>query len=262
MNSIVVAGIVFASALGGALFGMLLQRVLPEKYLQHETKDIVRLGTGLIATMAALILGLLVSSAKSSFDEESNSFRELALNVVLLDRKLAHFGDEAAPARAQLKRTVEQTLDSLWPEQAPGQGAEQVVAKSPGIDDRKITAEGAATLEALRQLPAHDDMQKMYKTEALQLSSDLAKDRWRLSQSTDGSLPPTFLVVLAFWLSVLFGSFGLFSPRNLLAFAALVVCAASVAGAVFLIVDLDQPLDGLVRVSSSSLRDALSKLGT
>lgn len=253
MNSIVVAAIVFASAFGGALIGMLLQRMLPEKYLQQETKEIVRLGTGLIATMAALVLGLLVSAAKSSFDGETNSFRELALNVVLLDRTLAQFGDEAQPAREQLKRTTAQIIESLWPED---RGTE-----AGTIGDDKITQEGTALLDALRKITPHDEGQQTLKSGAMQLSTELARDRWRLSQTTEGSLPRPFLVVLAFWLAVLFGSFGLFSPRNALTMAALLVCAASVACAVFLIVDLDQPFDGLVKVPSTSLRDALSKLG-
>ena len=253
MNSILVATIVFCSALGGAVVGMFLQRVLPEKHLQPDTKEIVRLGTGLIATMAALVLGLLVSAAKSSFDQEASSFRQLALNVVLLDRTLAQFGEEATPARAQLKRTITQTVETIWPADAAN--------GSSGMDDERITTEGAALLDALRGLTPRDELQQTLKATALQLSTDLMRDRWRLSQSSEGSLPPPFLVVLAFWLAVLFGSFGLYSPRNALAFAALVVCAASVAGAVFLIVDLDQPFDGLVKVSSSSMRDALSKLG-
>jgi hypothetical protein len=254
MNSIVVASIVFGSVLGGALAGMFLQRVVPDKYLHSETKEIVRLGSGLIATMAALVLGLLVSTAKSSFDEKSNSFRELALNIVMLDRTLAQVGDEAQTARAQLKRTTAQTIESLWPNDR---------AREPStIDDAKITAEGTTLVDALHKLSPHDESQQALKSAALQLSTELTRDRWHLSQTSEGSLPLPLLVVLAFWLSLLFGSFGLFSPRNPLAFAALVVCAASVAGAVFLIVDLDQPFHGLVQVSSTSMRDALSKLGT
>jgi len=252
MNSILVAAIVFGSALGGVLVGMFVRRLLPDEYLQHETKETIRLATALIATMAALVLGLLVSAAKSSFDEETSGFRQLALNAVLLDRTLAQFGEDARPARDQLKRTIAQTVDSLWPDDP---------AESSRIDDAKITAEGSALIDALRGLSPHDESQRALKAQTLQLSSELMRDRWRLSQGNEESLPAPFLVVLAFWLAVLFGSFGLFAPRNALAFAALLVCAASVAGAVFLIVDLDQPFDGLVKVSSSSLRDALSKLG-
>ncbi len=253
MTSILVATVVFGSAMGGAILGLLLQWVLPERYLEHQTKEIVRLGTGLIATMAALVLGLLVSTAKSTFDDEAKSFRQLALNIVMLDRTLAQYGEGSLPARDQLKRTTAQTIASLWPNDPQ--------EESSSIDDARITTEGIALVNSIRNLPAADESQQSLKSSALQLCTELTRDRWSLSQRTEGSLPLPFLVVLAFWLAVLFGSFGLFSPRNALAVAALVVCAASVAGAVFLIVDLDQPFDGLVKVSSTSLRDAFSKLG-
>lgn len=253
MNSIFVSLIVFASAIIGSLLGYLLQRLLPERYLQAETKEIVHLGMGLIATMAALVLGLLVSNAKSSFDDENASFRELALNVVMLDRTLAQFGDAGQPARTHLQATIEQTVSSLWPKDP--------TAKSSTIDDARITAEGLALRESLKHLAPQDDTQQTLKSSALQLSTDLTRDRWRLSQTGEGSLPLPFLIVLTFWLSLLFGSFGLFAPRNLVAFAAIVVCAASVAGAVFLVVDLDEPFHGLVKVSPAALEDALSKLG-
>lgn len=253
MDSILVAAVVFGSAMGGAVLGLVLQLLLPERYLRQETKEIVRLGTGLVATMAALVLGLLVSTAKSTFDEQTNTFRQLALNVVLVDRMLAQYGEEAIPARTQLKRMTAQTIETLWPADPT-----QLSAK---IDDVKITAEGTALSKALRELAPRDDFQQEIKSGTLDLSMALTRDRWRLSQSVEGSLPIPFLVVLAFWLAVLFGSFGMFSPRNVIAIAAILVCAASVAGAVFLIVDLDQPFDGLVKVSSASLRDALAKLG-
>lgn len=254
MHSIVVAAIVFGSALGGALCGMLLQRILPDTYLQQETKEIVRLGTGLIATMAALVLGLLVSTAKSSFDEKNNNFRGLSLNVVLLDRTLANYGPEAQAARIQLKRTISQTVESIWPADA--------ALPAGGIDDGRITAEGSALVDALSKLSPQDELHQRLKGDSLQLATELMRDRWRLSQTGDGSLPRAFLIVVAFWLAVLFASFGIFSPQNPLAVAAMIVCATSVAGAIFLIVDLDQPFDGIVTVSSSSLRDALAKLGS
>jgi hypothetical protein len=251
MNSISVATVIFAASFGGVLFGMYLQRILPKYYLEPETKEIVRLATGLIATMTALVLGLLVSSAKSSFDQESDNFRQLALNVVLLDRTLDHYGAEARPVRDRLKSTVAQTINVLWPTESMSSGK---------LNDASITVEGAALYDSLRKLSPGDESQRSMKEQALQLSTELMRDRWRANQSTEGSLPTIFLVVVAFWLAVLFTSFALFSPRNKLTVAALLICAASVAGAVLLIVDLDQPFDGLVTVPSAPFREALSQL--
>lgn len=252
MSSIVIAGIVFASAFAGAVMGMFLQRVLPESHLRPESKEVIKLGTGLIATMAALILGLLVGAAKTSFDNQRSGFQQLALNVVLLDRTLAHYGPDAAQARAQLRSSVTAMIDSMWPTDS---------SRSPGRDDSRLTASGGALYDAVRGLTPRDDSQRWLQTQALQTSLDLARSRWQLGKQDEGSLPLAFLVVLAFWLCVLFASFGLFSPQNVTVIAVLFICAASVAGAVFLIVDLDQPFDGLIQVSSGSLRDALANLG-
>jgi hypothetical protein len=252
MNSIVIGGIVFASAFGGALVGMFLKRALPESHLRPDSKEVIRLGTGLIATMAALVLGLLVGAAKTSFDVERSGFQQLALNVVLLDRTLAHYGPDTKQAREELRNSVTTVIDCLWPTDG---------SPSSGMADARITARSGALYDAVRGLSPADDSQRALQTQALQISADLARNRWQLGQRDDGSLPIPFLVVLAFWLFVLFTSFGLFSPPNVTVVAVLFICAMSVGGAVFLIVDLDQPFDGLVQISSVSLRDALANLG-
>jgi len=252
MNSVVIAGIVFAAAFGGAIVGMFMQRALPESHLSDKSKEVIKLGTGLIATMAALVLGLLVGTAKSSFDTQRSGFQQLALNVVLLDRTLAHYGPETKPARKQLHDAVAVIIESLWP--AGG-------SQSSGMNDSRITDSGSALYDAIRGLSPRDDSQRLLQTQALQISSDLGRNRWQLGQHDDGSLPIPFLVVLAFWLFVLFTSFGLFSPPNVTVVAVLFICALSMAGAVFLIVDLDQPLDGLIKISSHALRDAMANLG-
>src|SRR5690348_10834646 len=106
MSSLAISGIVFGCILGGMILGMLLRVLLPEKHLSPESKDVVKLGMGLIGTMTALVLGLLVASAKSSFDTQRNGVAQLAGNVILLDRALAHYGGEAKDARAMLRTSV------------------------------------------------------------------------------------------------------------------------------------------------------------
>ena len=252
MNSLTVAAIVFACAFGGAMLGIFLQRVLPPSHLRPESKDVIKLGTGLIATMAALVLGLLVGSAKTSFDSQTSGFHELATNIILLDRTLSRYGPDAKPARDQLRGTVTSTIERLWPKSG---------SPTVGLSDATITTDAGALYDSIRSLSPHDDFQRSLQTQALQIGADLARSRWQLSQPDDGSLPIPFLVVLAFWLFVLFSSFGLFSPQNATVITVLFVCALSVAGAVFLIVDLDQPFEGLLHISSGSLRGALAQLG-
>jgi hypothetical protein len=251
MNSLTVAGVVFVCAFGGAMLGIFLRRVLPESHLQSDSKEIIKLGTGLIATMAALVLGLLVGSAKSSFDAQVNGFQQLSTNIILLSRRLEHYGPEAKPARQLLRNTVTAMIERLWPTDG---------SPATGLDDVRISEDAGALYAAIQDLTPQDDKQRALKTEAMQIGADLAKNRWQLSQPDD-SLPIPFLTVLAFWLFVLFTSFGLFSPFNPTVIAVLFVSALSMAGAVFLIVDLDQPFEGLLHVSSASLRSALAQLG-
>jgi hypothetical protein len=231
---------------------MVLRAVLPEAHLSNDSRDVMKMGTGLIATMAALVLGLLIASAKSTFDAQKSGFQQLSTNVVLLDRALAHYGPEAKEARELLRRAVATTLDQLWPTDG---------SRSSGVDSPEISAAADALISAIQSLAPRNDAQRSIQAQALQIGTDLGRTRWQLSQRDEGSIPLPFLVVLIFWLTVLFMSFGLFSPRNATVLTVLFVCALSVAGALFLIVDLGQPFRGLFQIPSTPLRTALSHLG-
>ena len=99
MSSTTISLIVFACVFGGALLGILLHAVLPQHHLSNETKDIVKLGMGLVGTMSALVLGLLVASAKGSYDAQSAELTQMSANIALLDRVLAHYGPETKETR-------------------------------------------------------------------------------------------------------------------------------------------------------------------
>ena len=252
MDSLTIAGIVFACTFGGALFGMFLRRILPDSHLSSESKDVVKMGTGLLATMAALVLGLLIASAKNSFDAQRTGFQQLSTNLILLDRSLKFYGPETKEARERLRQTVTLLLDQRWP--ANG-------SRVTSLGSSEITESAGSLYAAIRDLSPKTEIQKSIQSQALQVSWDLARTRWLLSQGDEGTIPTPFLVILVFWLSVLFISFGLFSPRNATVIAILLICAMSVSGALFLIVELDRPINGLIQISSKPLRDALGQLG-
>jgi hypothetical protein len=252
MDSLTVAGIVFGCTFGGALVGMFLCYLLPQHHLGSDAKDIMKMGMGLIATMSALVLGLLIASAKSSFDGEKNGHQQLATNLVLLDRILLRYGPEANKARDLLKKTVSEMIDLHWPKDASQPAA--------GMDSPEITTNSMAVLGEIQGLSPGSDTQKTLKTQALQILVDLGRTRWGLTQGEGSSIPIPFLAILVFWLTVLFVSFGLFAPRNATVLAVLLVCSLSVASALFLIVDLDQPTKGLFQISSAPMRKALSQM--
>jgi len=248
MSSLAIGSIVFICVFGGALLGISLRLILPEHHLSPESKDAVKVGIGLIATMAALVLGLLVATAKASYETKSNELTEMSANTVMLDRMLAHYGPEAKPIREALRRAGARSLELLWPQngQAP----------------RLEPAGGAEALsDAIEALSPKNDAQRTLQSQALNLTLDIGKMRWLLFEQSGSSISTPFLVVLVFWLTIIFMSFGLFAPHNLTVVATLLVCALSVSGAIFLILELDQPFEGLIRISSAPVQSALAHLG-
>jgi hypothetical protein len=253
VSPLVISLIAFGCIFGSVLLGMFLRRVLPDHHLSDESKDVMKLGTGMIATLAALVIGLLIASAKGSFDTINNGLIQTGSKVMLLDRTLANYGLETREARDLLRRILASVIDQLWSKEMKGQT--ELVAPDPraGIE---------AIQDKLRQLSPQNDAQRWLQSRALQLSSDIAETRWLLfTKYGQSSYPMTFLVILVSWLVIIFFSFGLFSPRNVTVIIVLLVCALSAAGSLFLIQELDRPYGGLITVSSAPLRNALANLG-
>jgi len=252
VNALAIGSVTLFCTFGSALAGMRLRSVLPPSQLDKESQDVVRVGMGLVATMTALLLGLVTASAKGTFDAQDSAVRTSAASLLSLDRLLAGYGPETAPARDSLKEVVRSRLELTWPALgAPLRGA---TGLQPGQG-------GEAVQRAILDLDPGTDTQRWYKSQSLGLLQEVMKTRWLLLSSTAGAVPTVFLVVVIFWLGVTFMSFGLFSPKNMTVKVALFIAAVSVAAAVFLILELNQPFDGLVKVSGQPLRYALENLG-
>jgi hypothetical protein len=252
MGSVTTATIVFVCVFGGALLGMLLRAALPGHHLNQDSKDVVKLAMGLIATMAALVLGLLTASAKSEFDLQTSELQQGAAKVIQLDRALARYGPETKEIRDGLRSIVAARLHLVWPEDGGGPEKLDVLNSS-------LPAEGL--FGRVRALAPRTDDQREALSSVLQIGNDLMAARWLTAVQETSPLPRPFLVVLVLWLSVLFGSFGLFAPRNATVLSALLLCAIAVSSSVFLILEMNRPLEGLIKISSAPLRYALSRLG-
>jgi hypothetical protein len=250
LSASLIAVITFICVFGTALIGAFVRDRLPAPHLSKESQDVVRLGMGLVATMTALLLGLVTASARSVFDAQDAAIKNSAINVLTLDRHLARYGDETKSTRELLKAALKFRLESTWPSEGPdrGYGAAMTTQSVEAIENQIVSL-----------VPATDG-QRWFKTEALKLAEEVLKTRWRLLGST-GAIPRAFLMVVVFWLSVTFASFGLYAPRNATVIAVLFMAAVSVALALFLIVELDGPFDGLIKVSSAPVRFALENLG-
>jgi hypothetical protein len=253
MSSLAVSAIVFGCVFAGVILGMILRALLSEKHLSAESKDIIKVGMGLIGTMTALVLGLLIASAKGSYDTQRNGLAQMSGNIIFLDRTLARYGPEAKDARAMLHASVSDMLQRTWPEENPQSG--QTEAKT-GTEGRY---EGL--YDQVEALTPKNDNQRALQAQAMKVGTDIGQARWVLFAQKGGSIPTPFLVVMVCWLALILGSFGLFAPRNALAFFTLLLCALAVSSAVFLILELDRPFDGMIQIPSAPLRNALAQLG-
>ena len=246
--------LVFICVFAGALFGVFLRAHLPEHHLTENAMDVIKLGMGLIATMTALVLGLVIATAKGSYDAEDEAVKHAALKILLLDGVLANYGPEAKSIRDLLRRTVTERVNAIWPDDQFRRATLQ--APEAALLGRNIEAR-------ILQLLPQTDVQRELRSQALQIVGDINQTRWLVLGGALGrtSIPMPFLVVVVFWLMIIFASFGLFAPRNATVIAALLICSISVAGAIFLILELDEPFEGLIRISSTPVRYALDHLG-
>jgi len=249
VSSLAISLIVFVVVFGGALFGMALRRLLPEKHLGQDSKDVIKLGMGLVGTLSALVLGLLVASAKSSFDAQRAGLAQLSANIILLDRALAHYGTETDDMRKDFKQSVATMLKQIWSEDSDQAGHVEPSSHTEGLYER------------IHSLAPKSDVQRSVQSTALKIAVDVAQARWMLAAQKGSSIPTPFLIVLVFWLVLLFTSFGLFSWPNATVIGALLLCALSVAGAIFLILELDRPFHGLIQIPRDPLQRVFEQLG-
>ena len=247
MSALALSCVIFLLVLGGIFAGTALRRALPNHHLSKETHDVVRLGAGLVATIAALVLGLLIGGAKGSFDTRSTQLQQLTANVILLDSLLGQYGPEVTPLRRQLRGAINPLIDRLWHEK---------ITTEPFTANR----EGEKVYLAILALSPQTETQRSLQARAVQVANDVAQARFMLFAETENRIPKPFLAILVFWLFIIFLSFSLFSDLNATALAFLCVFGLSASCAIYLILELNDPFNGLMRISDIPLRNALAPL--
>jgi putative copper export protein len=251
MKYLLISLLAFAFVFGGALVGAVIRPLLSEQHLHPDSRDVVKMATGLIGTLAALVLGLLIASAKSSFDQKTSQVRQMTASIIVLDNLLAQYGPEATPVRSLLRQSIPPLANRIWHEE------EIPVGKSVRFES---TAQASAFENDLERLSPSNDAQRSLQSRAIAAFTDGAQTRLQLFTQTGGSIPVPFLIILVFWLSAIFMSFTLFARANLVVMISLFICALSFAGAIFLVLELDNPFTGLMGISSVTLRSALLPL--
>ncbi len=252
MNAIAIALGFTGTVLLGAFAGAFARSRLPERHLDDDTRDMVKIGVGFLATLAALVLGIVVGAAKSSFDTKTVEVQAAASRILQLDHALRRLGPDAAPARAYLHRTVAERVGRLGRE-SHGEFAEVIAAN---------VGDGVDRLQAmLRTYVAKDDAQRDAVARALRLSDDVEEIMTLAIAQSGSAITMPLLVLLVFWFAVIAAGWNLFAPRNGTTSAVNVLCAVSLGGAIFLLLEMDRPFGGVIRVSDDPLRAVLTQLG-
>jgi hypothetical protein len=249
MHALGMSFFAFALIFAGALVGLAIRPVLPADHLVPEAKDTVRLAIGLVVTMTGLVLGMLVSSAKTFYDGEKNQVAQLGSQIVLVSDLLVAYGPDTNPVRIDARKFVEDGIDRIWPKESS-----QVYQLRPG-------SAAADFYARVQQLTPTNDMQRAVKAQLLSASITLRETYWLMYlQSVQTSMPKPLLAVVISWLVAIFISFGLFAPRNATVVVTLIICALAASAAIFIISSMYAPFSGVLKISPVSANAALSQM--
>ncbi|RDI59102.1 DUF4239 domain-containing protein [Microvirga subterranea] len=250
MGSVLASLFTFIAVFCGAMIGIVLSGRLPAHHMSPETRTAVSVSMAVVGTLSALVIGLMISTASTAFNERTNAIEALAVDIVKLDRALLRIGSDAASIRKELRNYAEAKVEEL--------------SSPPKVGDLSISK--LANLETISDqvvaLQPHDDRGRQIQEQALQLLGAIADARWLLVEKSGVTMPAPFLLLVIFWLTLLFASFGLFAPNNGTVIAILFLCAMAISGGIFMILELGAPTRGLVRASVAPLHYALDTITT
>jgi len=249
MNSLHVSSVVCVIIFAGSIFGISLRRVLPDGHFCPETETTIRLVMGFLVTMTGLVLGMLVSSAKASYDAQKMLVAQMSSQIILLDRELAEYGPEANPLRSQLRVAVQAAADRIWP-------AQESAPVSLHPEDKMDMLEAQ-----LKDLTPRNSSQVNAKSHSLSIVADLRQSTWVLFiQSDTNKLSMPLLVILVSWIVTIFISFGLYAPPNPTVITTMLIGALAVSAAILIIMGMYSPFNGFMKISSDPIREAIQQL--
>ncbi len=249
MGSVPIGAIIITILFGSAVMAMIAARFLPEHHLSQETRSVVSVSVAIVGTMSALVVSLLISTANSSFLAKSQEVTTISADTISLDRLLRRYGPQAQDIRALLQQYTAAELHDFFPEKS---------GQPTNLED----SANIATLETLQDkvlaLAPANASQTWLQTQALTLTGTMVSARWQLGQDDLSRSPWPLLVLTMLWFVIIFVSFGLFAPRNATVLTALFLSSVSIGSGIRMTAELQTPFDGLVRMSSAPLTQALA----
>jgi hypothetical protein len=254
MNAVATALVVFAVLVGAALVGSSLGRKLPTDQVSGATWSSVSLGIGFISTMAAIVLGLLVASAKGSYDTKHDEVQSAATKFIVLDRTLRQYGPETQPVRLALLDGLKSLAGMDWVKKG------QLPLDPRSAPARPVTYGYEQIWLSVRTLSPANDVQRALQARALEVIDQLGQLRWLITTQSSEGISIPMLVALVAWLAVIAGCAGVFAPRHGTTFVVAVLCALAISGTIFLLLSLYDPFGGVMRMSNAPMQTAINAL--
>jgi len=247
MNEIRIAIFVFMCLTGASLGALFLYQKLPERQRQDDTHGVMRLIANIFVVMTSLVLGLMITSAKGRFDAVNRDVHSYASNLILLDKLLILYGSEADDTRKRLIAYAERAANGQW----------TTDGRLSDPTSQQLLEDVGAGLRALHptadlQLSIWNDIREQYRR--------ILALRWGLVEQAEGSIPRPLVLMLVAWLVLIFGTFGFRAPRNAVIMTSFVSASALIAGAIYLIVDMDAPFEGPIQISPAPLQRVLTEM--
>ena len=244
MSAIVVAVLAFLSVLSAVLLGLFSKPRLPSEQQQNDTSSVVRQVANLFVVMTSLVLGLMLNSAKNTFETNNRNIHALATEIILLDRTMRALGPEAEDARRHLVEYVQTAL----------KGA-NVLEEDPQAE---ASLEAAGT--TLRAIRVSDEQKVALWNDARELYRQVLRQRWVVIDASGGTIPRPLIIMVILWLAVIFAGFGYGAPRNSVVMAWCFLAALLISAALYLILDMDTPTSSMVRASNAPFQRALAHM--
>jgi len=244
MSSISIGLIIVAILFGSALLAMSAARFLTEHHLSTETKSVVSVSMAVVGTLSALVLGLLISTANTSYTAKTQQVMQMSADVIGIERLLRRYGPETQDIHTLLRRYVAAKLQDLFPanpDQFPNLDNEATVSLLEELQNKILALHPAS------------DTQRWLQSQALQLATQAMVTRWELGEEHLSKTPAPLVVLVVFWFAILFASFGLFAPANIISITAILLCSVGVGTAIRMLTELQTPFHGLIHISSALL---------
>lgn len=245
-TSALIAGIIFAAS----LIGLALPRVLPERHLSKDTLDAIKLGTGMLSVLASLVLGLLIATVKTSFDTTASQVRVYSADLIVLDETLRDYGAATVPIRRMVRDYTAKLLNDVL-----------LSDNQPYLTENRQAGNMLEGIrERIRELPTGAPGQSWLVGQSLQIVTSLLRERWLLIEHAGPSVHPLIIWLLVSWIVAIFISFGINAPRHATMIAAFFVVSVAIGSSMFLVLEMDTPFEGVLRISSRPMQIALTHM--